>query len=189
MTPKPKTGVNRCTWIEGKPDYYVAYHDAVWGKPEHDDQALFRWLILETFHVGLSWQLVLSKQDAFDQAFANFDYQQIAKYDEADIERLLNNPGIIRHRGKIQAAIANAQAFMRVQVEFGSFDSYIWHFTQGEPIVRQSDQPTATSSPLSDQVTKDMKRRGFKFIGTVTIYSYLQAIGVINDHEASCSFK
>lgn len=180
--------IQRCQWIQDKPDYYVAYHDEVWGKPEHDDQQLFQWLILESFHVGLSWQLVLSKQANFIEAFDDFEIEKVAAYDESDIERLAADAGIIRHRGKIKAAISNAQEFLRVAAEFGSFDTYIWSFTDGEVVVNEDDVH-CTQSALSDAVTRDMKKRGFKFIGSVTIYSYLQAIGVINDHDLACSFR
>lgn len=183
-----ETTMQRCKWIEGKPDYYIDYHDNIWGVPEHDDQLLYQWLILESFHVGLSWQLVLSKKEAFMEAFDQFDYKKVAKYDDSDIERLAENAGIIRHRGKIKAAIASAQALIRVQEEFGSFDQYIWGFVDGKQVVKTTDEPIAQSE-LSDRVTKDMKKRGFKFIGSVTIYSYLQAIGIINDHDLSCSFR
>lgn len=181
-------GTQRCQWIAGKPDYYVAYHDTIWGKPTHDDRELFKWLILESFHVGLSWQLVLSKQANFEAAFDDFDYHKIAEYDDTKIEELANDPGIIRHRGKIKAAISNAQAILAVQAEFGSFDTYIWQFSDKQTLINQTDQ-RPTSSDLSDRVTKDMKKRGFKFIGSVTIYSYLQAIGIINDHDLACDFR
>lgn len=180
--------VQRCQWIAGKPDYYVAYHDQVWGKATHDDQELFKWLILESFHVGLSWQLVLSKEANFSAAFDHFAYHKIAQYDDRKIDELANDAGIIRHRGKIKAAVANAQAFLAVQKEFGSFDHYIWSFTDQKTIIKQNDE-RPSSSELSDRVTKDMKRRGFKFIGSVTIYSYLQAIGIINDHDLACDFR
>ncbi|MFL2130352.1 MAG: DNA-3-methyladenine glycosylase I [Ruoffia tabacinasalis] len=183
------TEIKRCEWIADKPDYYVEYHDHIWGVPEHDDQLLFQWLILESFHVGLSWQLVLSKKENFINAFDHFDYEKVAEYGEEDIERLANDAGIIRHKGKIKAAIANARAFMKVQEEFGTFDAYIWGFVSGEQVVSQLDEERPTQSPLSDAVTKDMKKRGFKFIGSVTIYSYLQAIGIINDHDLACNFR
>lgn len=183
-----KEEIQRCEWIAGKPDYYVAYHDNIWGKPTHDDQELFKWLILESFHVGLSWQLVLSKQENFEAAFDNFAYDIIAQYDEIKIEALANDPAIIRHRGKIKAAIANAQAFQVVQAEFDSFDTYIWQFTQEQTLISQTDERPA-SNELSERVTNDMKKRGFKFIGSITIYSYLQAIGIINDHDLACDFR
>lgn len=180
-----KVAKRRCAWVEGKPNYYLDYHDQVWGKPEHDDAQLFKWLILESFHVGLSWQLVLSKMAAFERAFDSFDYVKIAQYTEAKVEALLEDPTIIRHRAKIQAAISNAQAFQRVQAEYGSFAAYIWSFTDGQ-VVRNKAGERLTRSELSDAVTKSLKRFGFKFVGSVTIYSYLQAIGVIDDHEPQC---
>lgn len=182
------TEVTRCEWITGKPDYYVEYHDHVWGVPEHDDQLLYQWLILESFHVGLSWQLVLSKKENFLKAFDQLNYEKVADYGEKEIERLVNDPGIIRHKAKIKAAITNAQAFLKVQDEFGSFDRYIWGFVDGKQVINMSDERLARSD-LSDAVTKDMKKWGFKFIGSVTIYSYLQAIGMINDHDLDCDFR
>ncbi|MCW6675393.1 DNA-3-methyladenine glycosylase I [Aerococcaceae bacterium NML171108] len=178
----------RCAWVQGKPDYYVAYHDDHWGKPEHDDRQLFRWLVLESFHVGLSWQLILSKSAAFDAAFDHFDYHRIANYGQDKVEALVQDVGIVRHRGKINATIANAQAFLKIQQTFGSFDAYIWSFTNGETIVNQTDE-FLTKSPLSDAIAKDLKQRGFKFLGSVTVYAYLQAIGIINDHELNCPFR
>lgn len=180
--------IRRCKWIQGKPDYYVKYHDEIWGKPEYDDRALFKWLSLEVFHIGLSWQLVLSKVDHFMEAFNNFDYKKIANYQEADIDKLMANKKIIRYRKKIEATINNANRFMEVQKEFGTFSDYIWSFTEGEAVLSQNNEPK-TKSPLSDQVTADLKKRGFKFIGSVTIYSYLQAIGIINDHDLACDFR
>lgn len=180
--------IQRCQWIEGKPDFYVKYHDEVWGKPEHDDRQLFRWLTLEIFHIGLSWQLILSKQAEFDQAFDNFEINKIAQYDEEKINSLLNNTKIVRHRKKIEATINNARAFMTIQSEWGSFDHFIWHFTNNLPVIRR-EEARNTSSSLSDLVTKTLKTYGFKFIGTVTIYSYLQAVGIINDHDSDCHFR
>ena len=182
-------GMKRCQWIQGKPDFYQAYHDTVWGKPCYEDQALFRWLILETFHVGLSWQLVLSKQAAFDRAFDDFEIDRVANYGEAKLQALLHDEGIIRHRGKIQAAVSNARAVQALQADWGSFAAYLWHFTQGSVVMRQPGQPMLASSDLSDRVCQDMKRRGFKYIGSVTIYSYLQAVGIINDHDLDCDFR
>lgn len=181
--------MNRCRWISGKPDYYVKYHDNVWGKPEHRDLALFRWLILEMFHVGLSWQLILSKQEAFNNAFDDFDYLKVAAYDDEKISQLMLDAGIIRHQKKIEAAINNARAFIKVQNEFGSFNHYLWAFTNGQSIVKKSNEIEVTHSELSDLITKDLKQRGFKFIGSVTIYSYLQAVGIINDHDLDCDFR
>lgn len=180
--------VKRCTWVEGKPDYYIRYHDSVWGTPEYNDQELFKWLSLELFHIGLSWQLVLSKYDNFMMAFDQFDYEKVAQYDEEKIAALLDNEGIIRHRKKIEATINNANRFVEVQKEVGSFSKYIWNFSDNQQILSESDD-RPTSNNLSDLVTKDLKNRGFKFIGSVTIYSYLQAIGIINDHDLECDFR
>lgn len=180
--------MRRCQWVENKPDFYIDYHDRIWGRPEHNDLALFEWLVLESFHVGLSWQLILSKRENFQAAFDAFDYKKIAGYDEEKIESLLQDSGIVRHEGKIRATITNAQAFLTIQAEHGSFDHFIWSFTEGKTIINQTGQ-RQTSSPLSDQVTKRLKEYGFKFIGSVTIYSYLQAVGIINDHELECDFK
>lgn len=182
--------MRRCQWAEDKPDFYQAYHDYVWGKPVHDDRQLFKWLLLETFHVGLSWQLVLSKEANFAKAFADYDYQVIANWTQEDVDRVLMDPGIIRHRGKVQAAPVNARAFLKVQEEFTTFDQYIWHYTKGKVIHGLDDLSIrATSSPLSDRVTHDLKRRGFKYIGTVTIHAYLQAIGIFHHHERACDFR
>lgn len=181
--------MKRCEWIQDKPDFYVDYHDHVWGKPEHNDRQLFKWLILEMFHIGLSWQLVLSKEENFAKAFDDYDYQLIARYNEADILRLMDDAGIIRHRKKIEAAIQNAKAFLGLQAEWGSFNAFIWHFTNGETVFRAKNEPMKASSDLSDQVTAILKQAGFKFLGSVTVYSYLQAIGMINDHDWDCEFR
>ncbi|MGF3077039.1 DNA-3-methyladenine glycosylase I [Facklamia sp. P12955] len=182
--------MQRCQWVANKPDYYIQYHDKIWGKPEHDDLLLFKWLVLETFHIGLSWQLILSKEQAFEQAFDQFDYRKIANYQEDKVEALLKNEKIIRHRGKIEATITNAQAFIKIQQDFGSFDNYIWHFTNGQLVLRpKSQKEPKTASKLSDEVARSLKNYGLKFVGSVTIYSYLQAIGVINDHDADCTFR
>lgn len=180
--------VNRCDWIEGQPDYYVAYHDNDWCKPEYDDRLLFKWLLLESFHVGLSWRLILSKESSFAAAFDDYDYTKIANYSEKDIDRLMEDTGIIRHRGKIEAAIANAQHFMAIQKEWGSFCKYIWHFTDDKVIEHRPEERT-TQNDLSDRVSDSLKKYGFKYIGSVTIYSYLQAIGIINDHDLDCDFR
>lgn len=180
--------VKRCEWVAGKPDYYIKYHDDIWGKPEYEDQNLFKWLSLEIFHIGLSWQLVLSKYDDFMKAFDDFDYELVAGYDEEKIKELMTNEKIIRYQRKIEATINNAKKFMAIQEEFGQFSTYIWSFTDGEQIIRDTDE-YLTATPLSDAVTKDLKKRGFKFVGSVTIYSYLQAIGIVNDHDKDCDFR
>ncbi|MDN6196038.1 MAG: DNA-3-methyladenine glycosylase I [Atopostipes suicloacalis] len=178
----------RCQWIQGKPDYYIDYHDRIWGKIVYNDQELFKWLSLEIFHIGLSWQLVLSKYHTFMEAFDAFDFKIIATYDEEKINRLMENKGIIRYRKKIEAVIHNAQKIKEIQKDYGSFYDYIWSFTDGKQIINQVQQKM-THSQLSDKVSKDLKDKGFKFIGSVTIYSYLQAIGVINAHDSECDFR
>lgn len=180
--------VKRCSWVEGKPDYYLAYHDYIWGKPVHDDQELFKWLALEIFHIGLSWQIVLAKYDAFIAAFDEFDYHKVAAYDDRKIEELMMNKEIIRYRKKIEAVIQNARLLAPLRKEYGSFDTFLWSFTNGQSIINEHNEQR-TRSELSDQLTKALKSRGFQFIGSVTMYSYLQAIGIINNHEKDCDFR
>ena len=178
---------NRCIWCE-KDDLYRNYHDNEWGKPVYEDNQLFEFLILETFQAGLSWHLILKKRAHFRKAFANFYYKIIALYDEFEVEKLLQNEGIIRNRLKIKATISNAIAFMKVQEEFGSFSKYIWKFSDGKPIDNNpktlQDVPTSTS--LSDVISKDLKKRGFKFVGTTVVYAHMQATGMVNDHVEDC---
>ena len=178
---------SRCSWC-GEDPLYVAYHDEEWGVPVRDDDKLFEFLILETFQAGLSWITVLRKRENFRKAFDNFDYRKIARYDEKKYEELLQNSGIIRNRLKIKATISNALAFMKVQEEFGSFSKYIWNFVNGKPIQNSftdlSDLPANT--PLSDTISKDLKQRGFKFVGTTVVYAHMQATGMVNDHLVSC---
>lgn len=171
-----------CSWVNLENPLYVKYHDCEWGKPVHDDHQLFEMLLLESFQAGLSWETVLNKRAAFKQAFAGFDVGRVAKFNDEDCQRLLQNSGIIRHRLKIRAAVGNAQIFMAIQQEWGTFSNYLWHWTQGET-VREIGQ---TSSQLSDEIAKDLKKRGMKFVGTTTIYAYLQVVGVVNGHERSC---
>ena len=177
--------MKRCFWVDEKSEIYKNYHDHEWGIPCHDDKKLFEMLILESFQAGLSWITVLKKRVAFRMAFDNFDVEKVARYDGKKIEKLLKNEGIIRSKSKINAAILNAKIFMEVQKEFGSFDKYIWGFTQGKTI-KNKDDNFGVSSPLSDCISKDLKKRGMKYVGTVIIYSYLQAIGIIDDHETTC---
>jgi DNA-3-methyladenine glycosylase I len=177
----------RCAWCE-KDDLYRNYHDNEWGKPVYDDQMLFEFLILETFQAGLSWYTVLKKRANFRNAFANFDYKKVALFSEEKIQELLLDAGIIRNQLKIRAAVANAIAFMKVQEEFGTFSKYIWNFTDGKPIDNNpkilKDIPSSTS--LSDAISKDLKKRGFKFVGTTVVYAHMQATGMVNDHLESC---
>ncbi|MDY0780315.1 DNA-3-methyladenine glycosylase I [Tenacibaculum sp. IB213877] len=178
---------NRCFWVSNDP-LYVEYHDTEWGVPVYDDDKLFEFLILETFQAGLSWITILRKRENFRKAFDNFNYKKIANYSDEKYEELLQNEGIIRNRLKIKATISNAQAFMRVQDEFGSFSEYIWGFTHGKPIKNafedRSDVPATTE--LSDKISKDLKKRGFKFVGSTVIYAHMQATGMVNDHTTDC---
>ncbi len=177
--------MERCKWVDLKSPLYIKYHDEEWGVPKYNDRELFELLVLEGFQAGLSWITVLNKREAFRLAFDNFDVKKVAKYNEAKISELMNNADIIRSKNKIESAINNAKVFMKIQKEFGSFSNYIWKFTNGN-IIKNTDDNFKVSSPLSDEVSKDLKKRGMKYVGTVIIYSYLQAIGVINDHEIEC---
>jgi len=174
---------NRCTWA-GNDEVYIRYHDEEWGVPTHDDRELFEMLVLESFQAGLSWITILKKRENFKRAFDDFDVRKVADYDEAKVEELRMNEGIIRHKGKINAAINNAQVFIEIQDEFGSFDEYIWGFTDGEIIKAEF----LTESELSRHISKDLKKRGMKFVGPTIIYSYLESIGVIDNHQ-ECCFK
>lgn len=178
---------HRCAWCE-KDDLYRNYHDNEWGKPIYDDQLLFEFLILETFQAGLSWYTILAKRENFRKAFTQFDYKKVAKYDEAKIQELMLDAGIIRNQLKIRAAVSNAIAFMEVQKEFGSFSNYIWKFTDGKPIDNQPKtlRDVPASTPLSDAISKDLKKRGFKFVGTTVVYAHMQATGMVNDHVVDC---
>ena len=178
---------NRCDWCGSDP-LYVAYHDKEWGVPVKDDPTLFEFLMLETFQAGLSWITVLKKREHFRRAFDGFDYQKIARYNTKKIKALENDPSIIRNKLKIKAAITNAKAFIDIQNEWGSFSKYIWHFTNNKPIinhwVKLSDIPALT--PLSTTISKDLKKRGFKFVGPTVVYAHMQATGMVNDHLVSC---
>lgn len=175
---------HRCNYVNMKNPLYVRYHDEEWGVPEHSDQKLYELLILECFQAGLSWECILNKRENFRSAFDGFDLDKVCAYDETKCAELLNNPGIIRNRRKIQAAIDNSHVFRDIQKEFGSFDAYIWGFTNGKTIVE--DYHLRTTSPLSDTVSKDLKKRGMRFVGSIIIYSYLQAIGILNAHGEEC---
>lgn len=176
--------VNRCKWVNIKNPLYIQYHDTEWGKPQHSDRGLFELLILEGFQAGLSWECVLNKREHFRKVYDNFDVEKVSRYDEVKIQKLLADPGIIRNRLKIQASVENAKAFLRIQEEFGSFDTYIWSFTEGKTVCESYD--VRTTSPLSDQISKNLKKRGMKFVGSTVIYSYLQAIGIIDGHGSEC---
>lgn len=177
----------RCGWSEGDP-IYVEYHDKEWGVPVHDDRTLFEFLLLEGAQAGLSWITILKKREAYRKAFAGFDPTRVARFDARRVERLLQNPGIVRNRLKIESAIKNARAFLETQAEFGSFDAYQWQFVDGRPIINRrkslSEIPPRTKE--SDAFSKDLKRRGFSFVGTTIIYAHMQAVGMVNDHIVSC---
>ena len=177
----------RCKWVNEKNEIYIKYHDEEWGVPSYDDKYLFEMLLLESFQAGLSWECILNKRENFRGAFDNFDYTKISNYDENKIEELKNNAGIVRNGRKIIAAINNAKIFIQIQKEFGSFSKYIWGFTNGE-VIKNIDDNFVTTSSLSDAVSKDLSKRGMKFVGSTIIYSYLQAIGIINDHELNCDW-
>lgn len=179
--------MKRCAWVNEKNPLYVKYHDEEWGVPLHDDRSLFELLILEGFQAGLSWECVLNKRAHFREAFAGFRPEKVAAFTEADIGRLRADSGIIRNQSKIRAAVGNARAFLDIVREKGSFDSYIWSFTGGRQIRERYN--LRTSSPLSDAVSADLRRRGMKYVGTTIIYSFLQAIGVINAHGEECDMK
>ncbi len=177
----------RCDWA--KNEIAILYHDAEWGVPNHDDRKLFEFLILEGAQAGLSWDTILRKRENYRAAFDEFDYKKIALYDEKKKAELLQNEGIIRNRLKIKSAIQNANAFLNVQKEFGSFDKYIWNFVGGKPIVNNwknmSEVPASTT--ISDAISKDLKKRGFNFVGSTIMYAFMQACGLVNDHLTNCS--
>lgn len=177
----------RCDWSLSDPRM-VAYHDTEWGVPVHDDTHLFEILILDGAQAGLSWSTILKKRENYRKAFAGWDVEKIARYTEADRQRLLSDPGIVRNRLKVASAITNAQAFLTVQEEFGSFDAYIWRFVDGRPIVggRQTMDDIPASTKESDLLSRDLKRRGFKFVGTTIVYAIMQTMGMANDHITSC---
>ena len=175
-------GKARCRWANPENEQYLRYHDEEWGVPVHDDGKLFEMLILECFQAGLSWECVLNKREAFREAFDGFDVNKVSAYRESKQEALMENPAIIRNRLKIRAAVVNARVFREIQREYGSFSAYLWNRTDGKVIYEN----TRTSSPLSDEISKDLKKRGMKFVRTTVIYAYLQAVGVISSHEDGC---
>lgn len=177
--------MKRCFWVDEKSEIYVKYHDKEWGNPKFDDRNLLELLILEGFQAGLSWLTVLKKRQAFRVEYENFDVEKVANFDEKKIAKMLANKEIIRSEQKIRASILNAKIFMKIQKEFGSFSDYIWGFT-GHKVVYNSDGKVIVSNELSDKISKDLKKRGMKYVGTVIVYSYLQAIGVVNDHDKEC---
>ncbi|WP_458414453.1 DNA-3-methyladenine glycosylase I [Schinkia sp. CFF1] len=179
--------MERCQWVTKDP-LYIKYHDEEWGVPVFDDQKLFEMLILEGAQAGLSWYTILKKRENYRNAFDGFDPAKIAKYDDAKMQELLNNPGIVRNRLKIKAAIGNAEAFLMIKKDYGSFQKYIWHFVGGKPIINHwsSIDEVPVSTKESDAMSKDLKKKGFKFVGTTICYSFMQAVGMVNDHTTNC---
>ena len=177
----------RCSWPGDMP-LYVDYHDNEWGRPTHDDRELFELLVLEGAQAGLSWITILKKREAYREAFDGFDPAKVALYDEAKVEELMQNVGIVRNRLKVNAAITNAKLFLDVVEEFGSFDAFLWGYVDGSPIVNRwcSEGEIPASTPLSDRISKDLKKRGFKFVGSTIVYAYMQSIGMVNDHVTGC---
>ena len=177
--------MKRCSWVDEKSDIYKKYHDEEWGIPKFDDRDLFELLILESFQAGLSWITVLKKREAFKSAYDNFDVKKVAEYKQDKIDELLKNEKIIRSKNKIISSINNAKIFIKIQKEYGSFSNYIWSYTNNK-VLKNKTGKIPVSNDLSDKISKDLKKRGMKYVGTVIIYSYLQAIGIIDDHEPNC---
>jgi DNA-3-methyladenine glycosylase I len=186
-TPKISDGKVRCSWCTSDADY-IKYHDKEWGRPVHDDQVLFEFLVLESFQAGLSWLTILKKRENFRKAFAGFDVKKVSKFDEKKVEALMQDEGIIRNRLKVHAAINNAKQFIAIQKEFGSFDKYIWGFVGGKQIVNhpKSLRDLVPVTDISKSITKDLTKRGFKFVGGTIMYAYMQAVGLVDDHVANC---
>ena len=180
--------MKRCAWAEGKDDLYLAYHDTEWAVPTHDDQKLFEFIVLESAQAGLSWQTILNKREGYRKAFKNFDPKKVARMTEAEQAKLLLDPGIVRNRLKIASTISNAEAFLRVQKEFGSFATYLWSWVNNAPLNEKrrgmGDIPAVT--PLATALAKDLKKRGFKFLGPTVCYAFMQAVGLVNDHTLDC---
>ena len=189
MPVKNSSAANRCPWVDLSKADYVAYHDREWGVPVHDDRTIFGFLILEGAQAGLSWYTVLRKRAAYKRAFANFDPQKVARYGKPQLDRLMQEDGIIRNQQKLAAAITNAKCFLAVQEEFGTFDSYIWRFVDGKPVVNtlRALKDYLATSHESDALSKDLKQRGFKFVGSTICYAHMQATGMVNDHVLTCS--
>jgi DNA-3-methyladenine glycosylase I len=183
-----KQTLTRCPWAGTTKDFYIAYHDDEWGVPVHDDRVFFEFLILEGAQAGLSWETILKKRDAYRAAYDNFDPAKVAKYNAARVAKLLENPGIVRNKLKIAASIQNAKSFLAVQEEFGSFDAYVWRFVNGAPLQnkRQAHGGVPARTAESDALSKDLLKRGFKFVGTTIIYAFMQATGMVNDHLVTC---
>lgn len=182
------TGVKRCAWAAGDNELMRKYHDDEWGVPDHDDRHLFEMLVLEGAQAGLSWQTILKKRENYRRAFDNFDYEKIARYTDRDVARLLADAGIVRNRLKIASAIDNARAFIAVRAEFGTFDAYVWRFVGGKPKRNRfrTIRDIPASAPESDAMSKDLKKRGFRFVGSTICYAHMQSTGMVNDHEIIC---
>ena len=185
---KGSDGKIRCWGITAEDKLMADYHDNEWGKPVHDDRHLFEVFVLDGAQAGLSWRTILNKRENYRKAFDNFNIKKVAKYDEEKVTELMNNEGIVRNRLKIESAIKNAKVFLEIQKEFGSFDKYIWSFTKGKIInnKRKTDSPMPVTSSLSDEIIKDLKKRGMSFVGSTIVYAIIQAIGIVNDHEEGC---
>ena len=188
MAKKP---VKRCGWVDMDNPQYIEYHDEEWGIPVHDDQKHFEMILLEGAQAGLSWATILKKREGYRKAFADFDPGKVARFRESRLEKLMQDPGIVRNRLKIWGAVSSAKAFLQVQKEFGSFDAFIWQFVGGKPKVNKwkSLSEVPANTPESDAMSKELKKRGFKFVGSTICYAYMQAAGLVNDHEVSCSFR
>ena len=182
-----RTEKQRCWW-PGEDPLYIEYHDREWGVPVHDDQRLFEFIVLEGAQAGLSWITILRKRDAYRAAFDGFDPEKVARYDARRVEKLLKNEGIVRNRLKVESAVKNARAFLEVQEEFGSFAKYQWGFVDGRPVINRfkDKKQIPPRTPLSDAISKDMKRRGFSFVGSTIVYAHMQAVGMVNDHVVTC---
>jgi DNA-3-methyladenine glycosylase I len=178
----------RCKWATGGNELYLDYHDQEWGVPQHNDRVLFEFLILEGAQAGLSWSTILNKREGYRKAFDGFDPEMVARYDKAKINKLLQDPAIVRNRLKVESAVINARAFLEAQKEFGSFDAYIWRFTGGKPIQNswKAMKQVPASTRESDAMSKDLKSRGFKFVGSTIMYAHMQATGMVNDHTVNC---
>ena len=184
MKPATVQQPRRCHWA--RTNLSIAYHDAEWGVPLHDDRALFEFLVLEGAQAGLSWETILRKRENYRRAFDNFDPRKVATYDQARTAKLLGNDGIIRNRLKIASAVENAKCFINIQKEFGSFDEYVWSFVNGQPKQRKRGAPVPVTTADSDALSRDLKKRGFKFVGSTICYSFMQAVGLVNDHDRDC---
>jgi DNA-3-methyladenine glycosylase I len=180
--------ITRCSWAESVSLDYIGYHDREWGVPVYDDRVQFEFLVLEGAQAGLSWSTILNKREGYRKAFADFDVEKVARFTQKRVETLLRNPAIVRNRVKVESAVSNAQAFIRVQEEFGSFSKYIWGFVDGEPIRNRfrKDSDVPATSPESDVLSKDLKKRGFRFVGSTIVYAHMQATGLVNDHLIDC---